>query len=101
MKRKAAALMLLAGLAGGANAGKFMATQWNASPEGPSNGVRHYATAPNYVGPHGQPVFAVTNGSPSNLSAGEEAARAHLNKQFPPALLQQTGYYAGPGSGGG
>ena len=99
MKRKAAALMLLAGLAGGANAGKFMTGYWTNPTDGPSNGARYYASAANYVGPHGQPVLALGGGTNSRLSAGDEAARLALAKQFPPSLLQQVGYYVGSGGG--
>jgi hypothetical protein len=87
MKRKAAALMLLAGLAGGANAGKFMTGYWTNPTDGPSNGARYYASAANYVGPHGQPVLALGGGTNSRLSAGDEAARLALAKQFPPSLF--------------
>jgi len=103
MTRKAAALVLLAGLAGAAHAGKFMAGYWTSSGDGVSNGVRYYANAPGYVGPYGAPVPALNTGGlgTGRYSAGEEFARMMLAKTMPPSMLQQVNYQTGHGSGQG
>jgi hypothetical protein len=103
MTRKAAALVLLAGLAGVAHAGKFMAGHWTPGPDGASTGARYYANAPGYVGPYGAPVHAINTGGlgTGKYSAGEEYARMMLSKTMPPSMLQQVNYQTGAGSGQG
>jgi hypothetical protein len=102
MKRKAQTMVLLAALGGwgsqAAWAGNFMSQYWNNTPDGVKSGAYAAQTAPNLVGPWGQPVTVT---APANLNAeptGADYARATLSKNFPPEMIYQA---LGAGNGAG
>jgi hypothetical protein len=99
MNRKAGLMVLLAALCGWGSpaglAGEYMSQVWNTAPDGARSGAYRAASAPNMIGPYGQPVPITAPSEVESLSPGAEYARAALLKSFPPDLVNNVGYNPG------
>jgi hypothetical protein len=100
MKRTAAVMVLLAGLAGCVEdqPGPYMSNYWGSGQSGQSGttcgGSRVGPSVPNCQGPWGQPV-AMAAPYTSSPPQGEAAARAMLNTSLPLNAVQQASYNPG------
>ncbi len=94
MKRKAGVMVLLAALGGWGNsaawAGGYMSQYWSGPPDGVRTGAYTTQTAPNLVGPWGQPVTVTAPAGYNAEPTGADIARATLSKSFPPDLVYQA-----------